>query len=102
MMKVRKIVPFIPHYCKAPNTFLRYRTQMRISRGLAFTETIAVYKDKKGEVQEDVCRVKHHGEMPIGDGVYSVQELLYLAVKEQLYQWQLDFIKKYGEKHERN
>ena len=51
------IEPFIPHYLRKPNTFLRYETERFIGSHYSATLNVAYFLDKKGKEQRCVAQV---------------------------------------------
>lgn len=54
-----KTKPYIPIWKRPPNTFLKYEERpFDDGHGHSAVLRIAVYKDKKGNVKEEVAQVK--------------------------------------------
>lgn len=55
---MKKIEPYLPHYCRAPNKLLGYYDQLALRKGNVFKERVAVYLNKKNERCEEICMVR--------------------------------------------
>lgn len=54
-----KVVPYIPYYCKAPNKLIKYEQRpFEDCVGNKAIVTVAIFKDKSGNIQEADAHIK--------------------------------------------